>query len=93
MKPSLILPLVCCAAAAFLVAAGPKGETAPAGSGKKIAEALPKKAFAKPEKKRTVLVFSRTVGFRHKSIATGKVALAEMGKETGAFEAVISDDL
>ena len=42
---------------------------------------------------RKLLVFSRTNGFRHYSIVTGKLAFAEMGKKTGAFEAVISDDL
>ena len=93
MKPTLILPLACCVAAAFLVAANPKRETPPAGAGEKIAEALPERAFAKPAKKRKVLIFSRTVGFRHKSIATGKLALTELGEKTGAFEAVVSDDL
>lgn len=68
-------------------------EDAPAGALEKITEALPDKAFAKATKPRKVLVFSRTNGFRHASIATGKIALAEMGKKTGAFEAVISDDL
>ncbi|MEP4078751.1 ThuA domain-containing protein [Haloferula sp.] len=92
MKSALILPLACCAVA-VLVAAKPKSETPPPGAGEKIAEALPDKAFAKPAKKRKVLVFSRTVGFRHKSIVTGKLALTELGKKTGAFEAVVSDDL
>ncbi len=68
-------------------------QEAPAGALEKITEALPDKAFAKATKPRKVLVFSRTNGFRHESIATGKIALAEMGKKTGAFEAVISDDL
>lgn len=92
MKATLILPLACCAAA-LLVAANPKGEVLPAGAGEKIAAALPDKAYAKPDKKRTVLVFSKTAGFRHASIVTGKLALAELGKKTGAFEAIISDDL
>lgn len=48
---------------------------------------------AKPKKKRTMLVFARTVGYRHKSINTGKKALAILGKQTGAFDVVISDDL
>ena len=81
-------------AIAFLsVAAGRKKEQPPAGAEQKIEEALPDEAYAKPKKARKLLVFSRTVGFRHQSIATGKVALSEMGKKTGAFEAVISDDL
>jgi type 1 glutamine amidotransferase len=68
-------------------------EEAPAGALEKITAALPDKPFAKPDKARRVLVFSKTNGFRHASIATGKIALAEMGKKTGAFETVISDDL
>ncbi len=69
------------------------GEQAPAGALEKITAALPEKAFAKPKKARKMLVFSRTNGFRHASIATGKLAFEELGKKTGAFEVVISDDL
>ncbi|MFK7849483.1 MAG: ThuA domain-containing protein [Akkermansiaceae bacterium] len=76
-----------------VVAYNPLKESAPAGAAEKIAAALPEEAFAKPAEPRKLLVFSRTNGFRHKSIATGKVALAKMGEMTGAFEAVISDDL
>lgn len=68
-------------------------EDAPTGALEKITAALPDKPFAKPQKARKVLVFSKTNGFHHASIATGKIALAEMGKKTGAFDAVISDDL
>ena len=39
------------------------------------------------------MIFSKTNGFRHTSIPTGKLAIAEIGKKTGAYEAVISDDL
>lgn len=81
------------AAALFVVAQNPGGEQAPPGSAEKIAEALPAEAYAKPAKPRKLLVFSKTNGFRHASIATGKIALAEMGRKTGAFEATISEDL
>ena len=92
MKP--VIPAVLVATLAlFVVAQNPAGEQAPPGALEKITVALPDKPFAKPEKPRKVLVFSKTNGFRHASIATGKVAFAEMGKKTGAFEAVISDDL
>lgn len=93
MKPTLLLPLASAAAAFFLVAAGPDNERPPAGAEDKIAAALPDEAYAKPAKARKLLVFSKTAGFRHESIATGKLALSELGKKTGAFEAVISDDL
>lgn len=90
---ALIPAISACAVAILLVAYNPAKEQAPAGAAQKIAEALPDKPYAKPAKPRKLLVFSRTNGFRHASIATGKVALAEMGRKTGAFEAVISDEL
>ncbi|MFM1561218.1 MAG: ThuA domain-containing protein [Roseibacillus sp.] len=89
-KLALILPLAL-AAAVVPMAVGQKGE-----SGKnadKIEPALPKKAFAKPKQKRKLLVFSVTNGFRHGSIASGKTAMTLLGEKTGAFEAVVSDDL
>lgn len=76
-----------------VVAYNPATEQPPAGAAEKIAEAIPAKAYAKAEKPRKLLVFSRTNGFRHDSIVTGKLALTEMGKKTEAFEAVISEDL
>ncbi|HEY1120956.1 MAG TPA: ThuA domain-containing protein [Haloferula sp.] len=93
MKPTLLLPLAGAAAAFFLVAAAPDNEQAPPGAAEAIAKALPEKAYAKPAKTRKVLVFSKTAGFRHQSIPTGKLALTELGKKTGAFETVVSDDL
>jgi len=93
MKPTLLLPLAGAAAAFFLVAAAPDNEQAPPGAAEAIAKALPEKAYAKPLKARKVLVFSKTAGFRHASIPTGKLALTELGKKTGAFETVVSDDL
>ena len=81
------------ALAFFLVAQNPTGEQAPPGSLEKISAALPEKPYAKPKKTRTLLIFSKTNGFRHASIATGKLAFTEMGKKTGAFNTVISDDL
>lgn len=81
------------AAALFVVAQSPAAEQLPPGAAGKIAEALPREPYAKPEKPRKLLVFSKTNGFRHASIATGKLALTEMGRKTGAFETVITEDL
>ena len=80
-------------AVAFLTAASPDAEKMPAEAAEKIAAAIPAEAFAKPAKPRRLLVFSKTNGFRHKSIPTGKHLLEQLGKRTGAFEAVISDDM
>ncbi len=80
------------AAAILMVAQNPAAEQAPPGVVEKIAAAIPPKPYATPQKPRKLLVFSKTNGFRHASIATGKILLAELGNMTGAFEAVISDE-
>ncbi len=60
----------------------------------KMEKAMPQKAPAKPAKARKVLIYSHCGGFRHgAAIEAAKVALPMMGKKTGAFEAVVSDDL
>ncbi len=58
----------------------------------KIAAGVPKSAPAKPSKPRKVLVFSKTAGFRHGSIPTGVEAMKQMGKSTGAFEVIATED-
>lgn len=88
---SLIIPLALVAAVAPM-AIGQKGG-AKAKFQNEIEAALPEKAFAKPKKKRKLLVFSVTNGFRHRSIPTGQLSFALMGEKTGAYEAVVSDDL
>ena len=45
-----------------------------------------------PQKERTVLVYSRTCGFRHKSIPFGVHAITELGKRTSAFNVVATED-
>jgi len=57
---SLIPCFLTGAAALFVVAQNPNKEQAPPGSEEKIAAALPDKAYAKPEKPRKLLVFSKT---------------------------------
>ncbi len=57
-----------------------------------VMAALPTEPISAVKASRRVLVFSATAGFRHKSIPTGKLALTEMGKSTGAYETVVSDD-
>ena len=93
MKTKLLFPLSVLSALVLLQANKPNPEAPPQGAWEKITEALPAKAWAAPQKPRKLLVFSATAGFRHASIATGKVALTELGKKTGAFTTVVSDDL
>ncbi|MGJ8671668.1 ThuA domain-containing protein [Rubritalea sp.] len=58
----------------------------------KVEAAIPKEVV-KPKEKRKLLVFSRTNGYRHKSIELGNKTLVMMGEKTGAYEAFVSDDL
>jgi hypothetical protein len=78
-SPKTLLPASLAALVALLVVAqSQQGEQALPGALEKIAEALSAEPFAKPVKPRKLLVFSKTNGFRHASIATDKIALEEM---------------
>ena len=57
-----------------------------------IEQALPDQPIVKPRAPRRVLVLSATRGYRHPSIPHGKLSLERMGRKTGAYEAVVSDD-
>lgn len=59
---------------------------------KKIEAALPQEAIAKPKQARKILLYSKTLGFRHGSIPVGAAALTMLGEKTGAFSAVHSED-
>ncbi len=58
----------------------------------KIEEAAPQKATVQPAKPRKLLVFWRCEGFFHTSIPVGNRALEVMGKKTGAYDVVVTDD-
>ncbi len=89
---SLILPIAL-VATMIPLAIGQKDGKPKGKNADRIAPSLPAKAFAESKKKRKLLVFSRTNGFRHGSIPTGLTAVKMMGEKTGAFEAILSDDL
>lgn len=58
-----------------------------------IAAAAPAQAIAQPKKPRTLLIFTRTEGFKHASIPVAAAAVVEMGRRTGAYAAVVRDDM
>jgi type 1 glutamine amidotransferase/HEAT repeat protein len=60
---------------------------------KRITEAMPSKAIVRPAAPRKVLVFWRCEGFFHTSIPVANKAFEIMGKKTGAFDTVVSDDM
>src|SRR5665811_1146779 len=59
----------------------------------KITAAAPAQATAKPIKPRKILVFYLCEGFYHSSIPWANKAFEIMGKKTGAYETVLSDDM
>jgi type 1 glutamine amidotransferase len=58
----------------------------------RIAAALPDRAYVEAKKPRHVLIYSKTMGFRHASIETGAKAFQMLGEKTRAFTAVHSED-
>lgn len=60
---------------------------------KKMEVACPKTAPAKPIKQRRILIYSHCNGFVHRSIEWSKIIVPMMGEKTGAYKAVVSDDL
>jgi type 1 glutamine amidotransferase len=58
----------------------------------RITKALPESAPARPRKPRKLLVYTRTLGFRHPSIPVGVKAITMMGEKTGAYVAYHSED-
>ena len=79
-KLSLLLPIALVATMVPL-AIGQKDGKPKGKNADKIAPSLPEKAFAEAKKKRKLLVFSRTTGFRHGSIPTGLTAMRMMGEK------------
>lgn len=57
-----------------------------------VHNALPDSPIVAVDEERRILIFSATSGYRHTSIPVGKLALTEVGKATGAYETVVSDD-
>lgn len=91
MKSRLLLPI---AVFASLLSYGLSNHHAEnKGKVARIEAALPSEAPAEPAEERRLLVFSKTAGFRHDSIETGKLALTLLGEKTGAYTAIVSDDL
>ncbi len=89
--PALLACL--CLAAAVL----PAQEVSPE-ERQKIEEAIPRKAAARAKKARKLLVVTLNrrkgqIGKGHASIPAGNLALELMGKRTGAYEAVFSNDM
>lgn len=60
---------------------------------REIESAVPKEATVTPKKPRKLLVFTLCRGYVHSSIPYATKALEIMGKKTGAFEVVRSDDI
>ena len=58
----------------------------------KMRAAMPAGSRVSPARPRKLLVFSRSWGYKHSAIPYGAKAFEIMGRRTGAFEAVVTDD-
>ena len=79
-------------AAGCLLFSGPSSAQE-AGEVQKMASAMPKAPRVAPAEPRKLLVFTLCKGYAHSSIPYAAKALEIMGNETGAFTAVVSDDV
>jgi len=85
--------LVCSLCLCLMLSASVSAEAAKENWELEISASVQGLQAVKVNKPRKLLVYSVTRGYRHKSIPTGKTALRILGQKTGAFEAVISDDM
>ncbi|GMW00579.1 MAG: hypothetical protein AMXMBFR84_17160 [Candidatus Hydrogenedentota bacterium] len=70
----------------------PVHEMVPADQIEKVKMAIPTEARVQPKQPRKLLVFTKTAGFRHKSIEIGSYSIKTMGEQTGAYSAYITDN-
>ncbi len=92
IRSRLLAPIVM---AAILWMAIPLMGQDPVPSDQEIAKmraAMPEKARVAAERPRKLLVFSRSWGYKHTARPYGDKAFEIMGRQTGAFEAVVTDD-
>lgn len=59
----------------------------------KIIASVPKKPLAELQEERKLLIFSVTNAFRHECIEVGELAMSILGKESGGYVPVVSNDL
>ena len=89
LKKMLMVSVVLCVVGMFCNASFAVSEDEAA----KIEQACPDKAVATPKKARKMLIFTKCNGSVHSSIPYVTKALEVMGKKTGAYETVVSDDM
>lgn len=86
-----VIPFICAVLVAGLALGAEKKEPT-AGEVAKMQAAAPERARVAAERPRKVLIFSVSWGYWHDSIPYGKRVFEILGKKTGAFETVASDD-
>jgi type 1 glutamine amidotransferase/sugar phosphate isomerase/epimerase len=95
---SVLVTLCCSVRAIAAQGAAAQGVVVPASivtetDRRKIEEAIPAQAPARPARPRKLLIFDLNVGYGgHRSIPFANLAFDLMGRKTGAFETVVSHD-
>lgn len=59
---------------------------------KKMEAAAPEKAPAAPKKARKILIYTKCTGFPHSAVPVGAKCFEILGRKSGAWESVITDD-
>ena len=85
--------VACIALSALMIVMAVHAEEVPDRYLDRMQKAAPAKAPAAPKQPRKLLVFSLCKGFYHSVIPLGQAAFVEMGRKSGAYEAVVSDDI
>lgn len=81
-----------CAAILLALPIGAAAQEVSAEEAAKMLEAAPAKPRVQPVKPRKLLVFNLCRGFKHSSIPYAAKAVEIMGRKSGAFEAVLTED-
>jgi type 1 glutamine amidotransferase len=92
MTRSLAAAALGLAAAALMLDRPPAAHAQKAEDLAKVEKAMPATAPARPKAPRNILIYSRTAGFRHSSIAIGTRAITLMGDKTKAYTATATED-
>jgi len=96
MKPTSTIPAFCIL---WLLVISQAGAQIPAQQAERIRKAAPGKARVTPKRQRTVLIWNTPPAFMEKDphkgycIPYGEAAFKTLGEKTGAFKAVVSDDI
>ncbi len=91
--PAIVLCSLVISTGAFAAGSPQRLRTLKPDEIRQIEQAVPDKPAAKPQKPRKILVFWLCNGFYHECIPVANKAIEVLGRKTGAFDVVTSNDM